>query len=107
MAQGKRLSDEHLREVARVYLEAHESRTHAQQAVALYFDSPISTAAKQIMQARARGFLPLRKKLTNLRRYERAQEKLKEEAEEVSASMDWHERELWKLEKLKELETML
>jgi transposase len=81
MSQGKRLTDEHLREVARVYNEALESRTlvqvygHVQSAVAKHFDLPISTASKQIMQARNRGYVLTAKEL----KFQLRQDKLQRE----------------------------
>lgn len=64
MSQGKRHSDEHLREVARVYNEALESRESGQvfglvqETIMKHFGLPsVSTAAKQIMQCRKRGLI--------------------------------------------------
>jgi hypothetical protein len=78
VSQGKKHSDEELHEVARVYMQAHESRLTVQQAVAKHLGISVSAAAKQIMHARSRGFLPEMPKLRVLRQYEKAQELLKE-----------------------------
>jgi hypothetical protein len=93
MGQGKKLSDEYLLEVARVYNEALESRAanqaygHVQGAVAKHFDLPISTASKQIMQARSRGFILTTKELKLRQRREKLQreyDKAKETIEKLS-----------------------
>lgn len=57
VSQGKKHTDKHLREVARVYNRADKSRVPVQQAVATHFGISISTATKQIMSARSRGFI--------------------------------------------------
>jgi len=82
VSQGKKHSDEELHEVARVYMQAHESRLTIQQAVAKHFGISVSTAAKQIMHARSRGFLPEMQKLRVQRKYEETQ-KLLEELEKM------------------------
>lgn len=93
MSQGKRLSDEHLREVARVYNEALESRVatqaygHVQSAVAKHFDLPKSTAQKQIMACRSRGYISTAKELRLRQRREKLQreyDKAKETIERLS-----------------------
>jgi transposase len=90
MSQGKRLSDEHLREVARVYNYALESRTlvqvhgFMQKAVMKHFDIPLSTAAKQIMQARKRGFILTAKELKN----QLKQDKLQREYDKAKETID-------------------
>ena len=87
MSQGKKHSDDHLREVARVYKQAHESRLTIQQAVAKHFGISVSTAAKQIMHARARGYLPEMQKLMVQRKYEETQKLLKELERELLLSV--------------------
>lgn len=77
MSQGKRHTDEHLREIARVYVAVHKSRTPVQQAVAEHFGVPTPTMAKQIMKARSRGFLLSDGELDLLREYEETKEKLR------------------------------
>jgi hypothetical protein len=93
MSQGKKHSDEHLREVARVYNEALESRSllqvhgFMQQAVMKHFDIPLSTAAKQIMEARKRGFILPTKELKNQLKQDKLQreyDKAKEVIERLS-----------------------
>ena len=96
MSQGKKHSDEHLREVARVYNEALESRTlvqvhgFVQEAVMKHFGIPLSTAAKQIMEARKRGYILTAKELkTQLRqdKLQREYDKAKETIERLSLSL--------------------
>jgi len=53
----KRTRDAHLRDVAETY-RAHEETGKPTQAVENVFGCPYSTAARWVMQARARGFLP-------------------------------------------------
>jgi hypothetical protein len=96
MAQGKRHSDEYLREVARVYNEAFESRTlvqvhgFVQEAVMKHFDIPLTTATKQIMEARKRGFILTAKELkTQLKqdKLQREYDKAKEAVERLSLQL--------------------
>ena len=91
--RGKRLSDEHLHEVARVYNEALESRVateaygHVQSAVAKHFDLPKSTAQKQITACRSRGYIPTAKEFRLRQRREKLQreyDKAKETIERLS-----------------------
>lgn len=90
MSQGKKHSDEHLREVARVYNEAWESRTleqvHAfvQKAIAEYFEIPLSTAQKQIMHARSRGYILSAKEM----KLQLKQDKLQREYDKAKETID-------------------
>ncbi len=56
--QGRQHSDNELQKVATVYHAAHAARIPVQQAVADAQGVSVSTAAKRIMAARARGFIP-------------------------------------------------
>lgn len=57
-ARGRRLTDDHLREVADVYSDALGRGESTRQAVADHFNIARSTAGAQIMEARRRDFLP-------------------------------------------------
>lgn len=55
--QGRRHTDDYLRNVAEIYTAALNARRPVQQTVADRLGLPLSTATKQIVAARRRGFL--------------------------------------------------
>ena len=56
--QGREHSDEDLQTVGEIYVAAFQARIPVQQAVADALGVSVSTAAKRIMAARRRGFIP-------------------------------------------------
>ncbi len=55
--EGRRYTDFELQRVAQIYRDAYKSHIPVQRAVADVLQIPLSTAVKQIMAARKRGFL--------------------------------------------------
>lgn len=88
--KGSKHSDEYLLKVARVYNEAWESRTlkqvhgFVQKAVAEHFDIPLSTAIKQIMHARSRGYILSAKEV----KLQLRQDKLQREYDKAKETID-------------------
>lgn len=52
------LTEQHLRNVARVYIEAHAVGAFPTRAVAEHFGIPPTTAHKRVHKARLAGYLP-------------------------------------------------
>ncbi len=55
---GRPFNAEELQKIAEIYLHAKNARIPVQKAVSEHFGIAVSTAAKQIMAARQRGYLP-------------------------------------------------